>query len=98
MAQVPLAYSFTCRRTRQSHVKALNQADGLVKFSLCTCTNFNDWTYLLIAEAYDWCIVPDSGYDAVVFAGVAVLAACCLQGKFSALWILLAGSIIKQAI
>lgn len=44
-----------------------------------------------LAEAYDWCVVPDSGYDAVLFAGVAVLAACCLQGKFSALWILLAG-------
>ena len=48
------------------------------------------------AEAYDWCIVPDSGYDAVLFAGVAVLAACCLQGKFSALWILLAGECSDQ--
>jgi hypothetical protein len=31
--------------------------------------------------------------DGILFACVAVLAACCLQGRFSALWILLLGEI-----
>ena len=57
---------------------------------LCLLSNPASQAYLR-AESYDWCIVPDSGYDGVLFAGVALLAACCLQGKFSALWILLAG-------
>ena len=43
------------------------------------------------AGEYDWCIVPDSGYDVIVFAGIAVLVACCFRGKFSNLMILIAG-------
>ncbi len=46
---------------------------------------------LCFAGEYDWCIVPDSGYDVIVFAGIAVLVACCFRGKFSNLMILIAG-------
>ncbi|KAK9788845.1 hypothetical protein WJX73_003600 [Symbiochloris irregularis] len=44
---------------------------------------------------YNWCVVPNSGYDAILFAGVALLAACLLQGKFSALWIMAAGAVCQ---
>ncbi|KAK9828685.1 hypothetical protein WJX72_001519 [[Myrmecia] bisecta] len=43
-------------------------------------------------EHYNWCTVPESGFDAVLFGAVALLAASILHGKFSALWILLAGA------
>ena len=46
---------------------------------------------LCSAGDYDWCIVPESGYDVIVFAGIAVLVACCFRGKFSNLMILIAG-------
>ena len=46
---------------------------------------------LCSAAEYDWCTVPDSGYDVIVFAGIAVLVACCFRGKFSNLMILIAG-------
>ena len=51
----------------------------------------NTDTLLLVAAEYDWCIVPDSGYDVIVFAGVAVVVACLFRGKFSNLMILIAG-------
>ena len=35
--------------------------------------------------------VPGKGYDAILFAGIALVAGCILQGKFSALWVLIAG-------
>ena len=44
-----------------------------------------------VADYYDWCTVPDKGYDAILFAGVALIAGCILQGKYSALWVLIAG-------
>jgi hypothetical protein len=40
---------------------------------------------------YNYCIVPHTGYDALLFAGIAIIATCVLQGKFSALYVLLAG-------
>ena len=43
------------------------------------------------ADEYDWCIVPDSGYDIIVFAGVAVVVSCLFRGRFSNLMILVAG-------
>ena len=43
------------------------------------------------AGEYDWWIVPESGYEVIVFAGIAVLVACCFRGKFSNLMILIAG-------
>ena len=43
------------------------------------------------ADHYNWCVVPDKGYDAVLFGAMAVVVAVVLQGKFSALWTLVAG-------
>jgi len=36
-------------------------------------------------------VVPDKGYDAVLFGAMAVVVAVLLQGKYSALWTLVAG-------
>ncbi|KAK9835845.1 hypothetical protein WJX74_009233 [Apatococcus lobatus] len=46
-------------------------------------------------DHFNWCTVPGKTYDAVLFAGFAVLCACLLQGKFSALWVLLAGGLCQ---
>ncbi len=37
-------------------------------------------------------MVPDKGYDAVLFGAMAVVVAVLLQGKYSALWTLVAGT------
>ncbi len=42
-------------------------------------------------EKYNWCIVPDSGSDAVLFISIALLASCICSGQLSALYILLLG-------
>lgn len=44
-----------------------------------------------IADHFNWCVVPDKSYDAVLFGAMAVLVAVLLQGKYSALWTLIAG-------
>lgn len=44
-------------------------------------------------DHYNWCAVPDKGYDAVLFGGMAVVVAALLQGKYAALWTLIAGTI-----
>lgn len=43
------------------------------------------------ADHFNWCVVPDKSYDAVLFGAMAVLVAVLLQGKYSALWTLIAG-------
>lgn len=45
----------------------------------------------LSADNYDWCIVPESGFDIILFAGVAVVVSCLFRGKFSNFMILVAG-------
>lgn len=45
------------------------------------------------AGRYNYCPVPDSGQDAVLYAGVALLAACLLQGRLSALWVFICGAL-----
>lgn len=45
----------------------------------------------MFAGAYNWCIVPNTSYDVVLFGGVAVVLACLLQGKLNTLMVLLAG-------
>lgn len=50
------------------------------------------------ADNYDWCIVPDSGYDIIVFAGVAVVVSCLFRGKFSNLMILVAGTTCRAVL
>ena len=42
-------------------------------------------------EKYNWCVVPDSGSDAVLFISTALLASCICSGQLSALYILLLG-------
>eukprot|EP00878_Enallax_costatus_P002544 GHUV01002726.1.p1 GENE.GHUV01002726.1~~GHUV01002726.1.p1 ORF type:complete len:958 (+),score=224.31 GHUV01002726.1:205-3078(+) len=44
--------------------------------------------------SYDWCIVPNSSYDVVLFGGLAVVLACLLQGKLNTLMVLVAGAVI----
>ena len=46
------------------------------------------------ADNYNWCTVPGSGYDAILFAAIAVVFACLLQGQFSALYVLIAGRLL----
>ena len=53
-------------------------------------------SYVFLADDYDWCIVPDSGYDIIVFAGVAVVVSCLFRGKFSNLMILIAGMLLLE--
>jgi hypothetical protein len=48
------------------------------------------------ADAYNWCIVPSSSYDVVLFGGLAVVIACLLQGKLASLMVLLAGAPVRQ--
>lgn len=43
-------------------------------------------------EKYNWCTVPDSGSDAVLFISTALLASCICSGQLSALYILLLGA------
>ncbi len=44
-------------------------------------------------EKYNWCTVPDSGSDAVLFISIAILASCICSGQLSALYILLLGAL-----
>jgi hypothetical protein len=46
---------------------------------------------ICVADAYNWCIVPESSYDVVLFGGLAVVLACMLHGKLASLMVLLAG-------
>jgi hypothetical protein len=43
------------------------------------------------ADSYNFCIVPNSSYDVVLFGGLAVVLACLLQGKLNTLMVLVAG-------
>ena len=40
---------------------------------------------------YNWCVVPHSGSDAVLFISVAILLSCICSGQLAALYILLLG-------
>ena len=42
---------------------------------------------------YNWCIVPHSGSDAVLFISVAILLSCICSGQLAALYILLLGEL-----
>lgn len=43
-------------------------------------------------------MVPDKGYDAVLFGAMAVVVAVLLQGKYSALWTLVAGTSFSSSL
>jgi hypothetical protein len=44
------------------------------------------------ADEYNYCVVPGSGQDAILFACAALVAAVALASRLSALWVLLAGA------
>ena len=44
------------------------------------------------AGNFSYCTVPNSGQDALLFGSLAVLITCVLQGKLSAVWVLIAGA------
>ena len=46
----------------------------------------------LRAVDYDWCTVPESGYDALLFPAIAVVLACLFQGRYSTTLVLIAGA------
>lgn len=50
------------------------------------------------ADSYNWCIVPKSGSDAILYAAVAILVGCLVQGKLSSVWILVAGALLCRAV
>lgn len=50
-----------------------------------------DYTRLALTDSYDWCIVPDTGYDVILLASLAVVVACLCQGRLSNLMVLIAG-------
>jgi hypothetical protein len=43
------------------------------------------------AGYYNWCLVPGTSYDVVLFGGLAVVLSCLLQGKLNTLMVLAAG-------
>jgi hypothetical protein len=44
-------------------------------------------------DHYNYCVVPDSGADAILFISIAILASCVCSGQLSALYVLLLGAI-----
>ena len=57
--------------------------------------HFSGWhgaSQVLLAGNFSYCTVPNSGQDALLFGSVAVLVTCVLQGKLSAVWVLIAGA------
>ena len=45
----------------------------------------------LPADNFNWCSVPLAGSDAFLFVSLALLAAGCLFGKLSVVWVLITG-------
>jgi len=43
---------------------------------------------------YHFCTVPEEGYDAFLFASLALLASCFLFGKLSTVWVLITGCLL----
>ena len=46
------------------------------------------------ADAYNWCVVPDTSYDVILFPAIAVVLACLFQGRYSTTLVLLAGALL----
>ena len=40
---------------------------------------------------FNFCLVPEKGYDAVLFVATALLVTCAASAKLSAVWVLIAG-------
>ena len=50
---------------------------------------------LLLTDSYHYCTVPYSGEDAILFVGLAVVAACLLRGKLATTLLLAAGAALQ---
>ena len=59
-------------------------ADWPAPYRLLTCC--------AAAENFNWCTVPDVGYDVIFVPGVAVILACLLQNRLSTTWVLVIGA------
>lgn len=46
-------------------------------------------------DSYHYCTVPYSGEDAILFVGLAVVAACLLRGKLATTLLLAAGAALQ---
>eukprot|EP00884_Botryococcus_braunii_P005640 jgi/Botrbrau1/15077/Bobra.0286s0006.2 len=66
---------------------------GASNFSYCEQHPSSYTNRTLDPDHFNWCVVPDSGYDGILFGCTAVLAAILATGKFSALFMLLAGGV-----
>lgn len=47
------------------------------------------------AENFNWCAVPMAGTDVFLFVSLALIAAGVLFGKLSAVWVLIAGALVR---
>jgi len=59
------------------------------------CTNATYTNRIDDPEAYNFCVVPDSGSDAVVFVAVALLLTCLIKGQFAMLFVLISGMLLE---
>ncbi|GLI64224.1 hypothetical protein VaNZ11_007422 [Volvox africanus] len=69
----------------------------VMEFNVCANRNVTYAHRVDDPANYNWCIVPESAYDAVLFAGVALLVACVVSGRLSAVWVLVAGALCEMA-
>lgn len=51
--------------------------------------------FVYAAEHYNYCIVPDTGFDAILFAAIGILLACTLPKKYYAILVLVAGMVMQ---
>lgn len=64
------------------------------KFAAMFCVRLSkNSVWFGCAAEYDWCTVPDSGYDALLFPAIAVVLACLFQGRMSTTLVLIAGQL-----
>jgi hypothetical protein len=79
-----------CKRCRFiSAVHPVEQVSVHDTAYVCVCC------LLQPAGYYDWCVVPGTSYDVVLFGGLAVVLACLLQSKLNTLMVLAAGGCIQ---
>jgi hypothetical protein len=62
--------------------------------TLCYLLNVTLANRVHIPGAMNYCIVPSRGYDAFLFVGIALIAACLLFGKLSTVYVLVVGALL----
>lgn len=48
---------------------------------------------VVCAENFDWCTVPNVGYDVIFVPGIAVILACLIQNRYSTTLVLIIGAL-----